>query len=147
MSPPPSAVLARPEPLVREYELHLTLQLGIVGVRTGRAVADKAMRSWVGCDVADAASMALGELLANAAAHATGTVQLHAELREGILRVSVADRTPVSSRLLALAHAGAELPDTDAEYGRGLAIVAAVSSRWGVRERAEGKAVWVEFDA
>lgn len=35
--------------------------------------------------------------------------------------------------------------DTGAEGGRGLLLVAALSDKWGVRERELGKAVWCEF--
>ncbi|MGP3952287.1 ATP-binding protein [Streptomyces sp. 7N604] len=36
-----------------------------------------------------------------------------------------------------------QAPDADAEHGRGLALVAALASRWGVNERVGvGKSVW-----
>ncbi|OKJ77598.1 ATP-binding protein [Streptomyces sp. CB02460] len=41
----------------------------------------------------------------------------------------------------------APTPDPTAERGRGLTLVAALASKWGVGERNPGKIVWCEFAA
>ncbi len=81
------------------------------------------------------------ELLANAVLHgAAGTeIGLRMALADGVVRVSVADegeRNPV------VLHNEPTAPN-----GRGMAIVEAMSSRWGVDERDDGgKTVWYELD-
>lgn len=81
------------------------------------------------------------EILANAVLHgASGAdIGLRMALDDEVVRVSVSDggdRTPV-----VLHH------EPTAPNGRGMAIVEAMSSRWGVLEQADGgKTVWYELD-
>lgn len=81
------------------------------------------------------------ELLANAVLHGAGGSAVGLQLRhaEEILRVSVSDggaQNPV-----VLHH------EPTAPNGRGMAIVEAMSTRWGVDEHGEGgKTVWFELD-
>ncbi|MFD5654970.1 ATP-binding protein [Streptomyces sp. NPDC127039] len=90
-------------------------------------------------DVADAAELALTELVANVVRHVPGRRgRVCFLLRPGGVRVEVADGCP-------------ELPvpaaaDALGEGGRGLVIVAAVTDRWGVTPyaRGRGKTVWFE---
>ncbi|WP_329334344.1 ATP-binding protein [Streptomyces sp. NBC_00663] len=56
---------------------------------------------------------------------------------DGVLRVEVHDSGPGEVRL--------PEPLLDAERGRGLRLVRALSDDWGVRERDPGKVVWCEF--
>ena len=84
----------------------------------------------------------VSELCANAIAHtASGrggvfTVELDCP-RDGVARVAVTDdggpSVPAAGRL-----------DLMAEGGRGLAMVAACTSRWGFREAYPGRTVWAE---
>ena len=84
----------------------------------------------------------VSELCANAIAHtASGrggvfTVEVDCP-RAGIARVAVTDdggsSVPAAGRL-----------DLMAEGGRGLAMVAACTSRWGFREAYPGRTVWAE---
>lgn len=81
------------------------------------------------------------ELLANAVLHgASGTdIGLRMELDGEVVRVSVADASDSSP--VVLDH------EPTAANGRGMAIVEAMSSRWGVLEQADGgKTVWYELD-
>ncbi|QNE77643.1 ATP-binding protein [Streptomyces finlayi] len=97
------------------------------------------LAGWGLLDVADAAELALTELIANVVRHVPGrrcqTCIL--PLQAGGVRVEVADGCPQ----LPSAVAGDEL----AEGGRGLLLVAAVTDGWGVEPRGSGgKTVWFE---
>ncbi|MET7379296.1 ATP-binding protein [Streptomyces sp. NPDC005526] len=89
--------------------------------------------------VADAAELALTELVTNVVRHVPGRrCRICFLLQPGGVRVEVADQCP-------------ELPmragtDPFADGGRGLVLVAAVTDRWGVVVRPDGpgKTVWFE---
>jgi serine phosphatase RsbU (regulator of sigma subunit) len=86
----------------------------------------------------DAAALAVGELIANAQQHGAPPVQVRVEGGRGSVRIEVRDASPRVPVQLA--------PSLDNMTGRGLALVEAVSTRWGVTHLpAGGKAVWAEF--
>ncbi|WP_255491741.1 MULTISPECIES: ATP-binding protein [unclassified Actinotalea] len=81
------------------------------------------------------------ELLANAVLHGLegGAVGVQVRITPALVRVSVSDGGGLSPVVL---HREPSAPD-----GRGMAIVEAMSSRWGVDAHAEGgKTVWFELD-
>ncbi|MFJ8659209.1 ATP-binding protein [Streptomyces sp. NPDC093795] len=87
----------------------------------------------------DSSTLALTELVANVVRHVPGRRCSVLILREPYgLRIEVADGVPGTVI--------AKLADPLAESGRGLALVEAVTDRWGVTETAEGKTVWFECD-
>ncbi len=86
------------------------------------------------CFVNDAVLVA-SELVANAVRYCSGEVALCLECRPAYLEIAVRDHNPELPE--------AKQPDMTAESGRGLAIVAALCSEWGVRpEDSHGKVVW-----
>ena len=95
-----------------------------------------------GCPACETLMTCVSELCANAITHtASGrggvfTVEVDCP-RAGIARVAVTDdggaSVPAAGRL-----------DLMAEGGRGLAMVAACTSRWGFREAYPGRTVWAE---
>ncbi|MFE5712517.1 ATP-binding protein [Streptomyces sp. NPDC056501] len=90
--------------------------------------------------LADAGALALTELVANVVRHVPGRRCSVLMLREPYgLRVEVADAVPGAVI--------AKLAGPLEESGRGLALVEAVTDRWGVDETAGGKTVWFECDA
>ncbi|MFF3836685.1 ATP-binding protein [Streptomyces sp. NPDC001930] len=90
--------------------------------------------------LADSATLALTELVANVVRHVPGRRCSVLMLREPYgLRVEVADAVPGT----VIAKPAGPLE----ERGRGLALVEAVTDRWGVDETAGGKTVWFECDA
>jgi anti-sigma regulatory factor (Ser/Thr protein kinase) len=90
-------------------------------------------------EVADAAELALTELVANVVRHVPGRrCRVCFLLYPGGVRVEVADDCPQ----LPVAVAA----DALGEGGRGLVVVGAVTDRWGVTAYADGrgKTVWFE---
>src|SRR5690606_37575578 len=82
------------------------------------------------------------ELICNAVRHAEplpdDVIHVRCELADGEVEFSVTDGGSSSRpRLRAL--------DTTAADGRGLLIVGAWSSQWGVREEAAGRTVWARL--
>ncbi|MEU9860502.1 ATP-binding protein [Streptomyces sp. NPDC047971] len=106
-----------------------------------RRVLRMSLDRWGLDRLADAAGLALTELVANVVRHVPGRRCTVLILREPHgLRVEVAD-TLCGPPLFAKA------PEPLAEAGRGLMLVEAVTDRWGVEPSADGKTVWFECDA
>lgn len=85
------------------------------------------------CDVV---ALLVSEVATNAVVHGTGEVRVVVTATPRGVRVEVTDE---STSLPVPREA-----DTDAEGGRGLALVDALAARWGVLGRADGKTVWFE---
>ncbi|WP_031063903.1 ATP-binding protein [Streptomyces sp. NRRL WC-3742] len=86
------------------------------------------------------AQLALCELLVNAWRHGdtpAPVVQI-LSIDHGILRVTVFDESSVIPT--------AQTPDLLSESGRGLQLVAGLTSRWGVDPQKRGKSVWFECE-
>ena len=71
--------------------------------------------------------------------HAGGKAELHAVVRDDAVRVEVTDASPM------LPEANVSVAELD-ERGRGLLMVTAMASRWGVHPFPDGKTVWCEID-
>lgn len=83
----------------------------------------------------ESAILLVDELVANAVLHARSPVEVRARLDAARLHVEVADGSPQPPRL--------REPDVG---GRGLRIVDALASAWGVTPaEGDGKAVWFEL--
>ena len=91
-------------------------------------------------DVVDTAELVLSELASNAVRQSEDPIVVVLALREDHLRVEVHD---TSHRMPVLPK---EDVDDDATSGRGLLLVEALASRWGVQSDGLGKRVWAEFD-
>ncbi|MFJ2112404.1 ATP-binding protein [Streptomyces sp. NPDC087850] len=81
-----------------------------------------------------------GELVANAAEHASGGhVQVALHHQEHVLTVMVTDEgSPTTTPRIGL-------PDTESESGRGLFLVAVLANNWDWYRRAHGTVVWAEL--
>ncbi len=77
-----------------------------------------------------------GEVLTNAVLHGGGRYLLQADAGPECLRVEVTDSSAVEPRLLQITG--------DREYGRGMAIVDALATRWGSDRVGSHKVVWFE---
>jgi serine/threonine-protein kinase RsbW len=86
----------------------------------------------------DDVALMTSELTTNAVEHAGTPFTLVIELSDHVLRVEVRDGS------VALPVAEPTTPSPVAMRGRGLALVAALSDRWGYEPDADGKFVWFE---
>lgn len=117
----------------------LTVSADDAATRSARAVVrDLCASGEVGQQVVETAVLLVTELVSNAIEHGGGTAVIDAEIDERRVRVCVLDDDP---RL-----PSARMASIDAERGRGLLLVEALSSRWRAEPRSRGKAVWFELD-
>ncbi|MFE2015547.1 SpoIIE family protein phosphatase [Streptomyces sp. NPDC059491] len=110
------------------------------GLSDARAAVGQALRDWGMPELSDDAELLTGELLVNVLLHTEGGAVLTLEvLPEPVRRVrlSVQDRSSAWPRR--------RTPGEAATSGRGLLLLDALASRWGVEPRGEGKAVWCEI--
>jgi len=121
------------------------LQASLLAPRQARATVRQALSTWGLGALADDAELLAGELVANAAEHADGTpigltICQHAEPggRPGIL-CQITDSAPALPR--------PQPPQPDRERGRGLQIVAALSTDHGVMTSSQGKTAWFTLTA
>ncbi|MEV7197002.1 SpoIIE family protein phosphatase [Streptomyces sp. NPDC093510] len=126
------------EPRIHRY-VH---QADPEGLADARAALREHLAAWEFGEIADNVEVAAGELLVNALVHTDAGAILTLEVLSGPprrVRLSVSDRSSARPRKRA--------PGETATSGRGLLLVEAVASRWGVEPRGEGKAVWCDFAA
>ncbi|MEU6919792.1 ATP-binding protein [Streptomyces sp. NPDC046631] len=130
-------------PVSAEPTYHADFAVGEHSARHLRRILRLYLTGWGLLDVADAAELALTELIANVVRHVPGRrcQTFIFLLPSGGLRVEVADGCPKMPRMVV----GDELD----EGGRGLVLVAALTDRWGVEPRRDGcgKTVWFECTA
>ncbi|MFE1954052.1 SpoIIE family protein phosphatase [Streptomyces sp. NPDC059524] len=112
------------------------------GLADARQALREHLTAWGLGEVADDVEVAAGELLVNALVHTEGGA---------ILTLEVLPETPRHVRLWVKDRSSARphrrSPGETATSGRGLMLVEALASRWGVEPRGEGKAVWCDFEA
>ena len=101
-----------------------------------RKFVDETLRRWDCGEQLDVVTLLVSEVVTNAIVHAGTDVEVSVELRPTAVRIEVSDE-----------ETGLPAPRvaTDEETsGRGLALVEALASAWGVETRPEGKVVWFE---
>jgi anti-sigma regulatory factor (Ser/Thr protein kinase) len=116
--------------------LEPSVQTGSIARRELRQLLDTAR---VDQDTSDTAVLLATELVTNAVEHGRGSAYLDAAVQDRAIRLEVSD----SSTVVPEPHTGVSEMD---ERGRGLLLIEALSSRWGVLPRADGKTVWCELD-
>ncbi len=106
-----------------------------------RAVAGVCRDAQAGPECADAAALLTSELVTNAVLHGSGDVRLTFQAGDRRIRIEVGDAEARHPR----APGGDVDVDVDGEGGRGMIIVAALASAWGVTDTPGGKIVWFEL--
>lgn len=82
--------------------------------------------------------LCLSEVVTNAIRHAETGVRLTVARHRDVVRVEVADSSPV----LPVRRS----PSPNASSGRGLLILDQLTAGWGTRRTEDGKVVWFDFD-
>jgi serine/threonine-protein kinase RsbW len=119
-----------------------TFELRLPAEPTAAAVA-RAIVEAVGSDLPESilvdAKLLTTEVVTNAIRHARGTQAVIVRVRRNnVVRVEVVDQGPIF-------HPQPQTTSTPAESGRGLMVVNAVASAWGVEPDEAGKKVWFEL--
>lgn len=102
-----------------------------------RAFVRDMLATWSLADLEWVAAQVVSELATNAVIHARTAFTVALSLDDGVLRVSVTDRSPrqpVRRRY-----------SEQATTGRGLALVERLAVTWGVASGTGGKTVWCEL--
>jgi anti-sigma regulatory factor (Ser/Thr protein kinase) len=104
-----------------------------------RRFVESALRIWELDSLAEVVALLTSELVTNAVLYACTAFKVTALLDYQELRVEVSDGGPESL------HPAPD--DPYAEGGRGLLLVAALATRWGVMGHPGGKTVWFVLQA
>ncbi len=119
--------------------VHSARQIGLpcelASVTVGRHFVRDVLNDWELPRLVDDAQLATSELVANAVRHAGTDLVLTVSLDDEVV-IAIEDSKPE------IRHPVLAGPGSMAEGGRGLHIVAAVSSDWGITATGAGKAVW-----
>ncbi|HET6699227.1 MAG TPA: ATP-binding protein [Nocardioidaceae bacterium] len=116
-----------------------------------RFVGD-ALSEWGRDQLVDDVSLCVTELSTNATLHGDGSFfEVELERGEDAVRLAVVDPGQRGARAITLRSELGELLELTADEqpttGRGIAIVSALASHWGVEELPDGTRVWAEFGA
>lgn len=101
-----------------------------------RRLVTRALEEWNADELVDTCSLLVSELVTNSLLHAASDVLVHVDLDDQLVRVGVADR---STTVPVRRQYGAQ-----AATGRGLELVEALATRWGIDTGPEGKTAWFE---
>jgi DNA-binding NarL/FixJ family response regulator len=118
-------------------ESRVTLDREIQAPGAARRFVDETLRRWASGEAIDTVELLVSELVTNAVVHARSEAEVAVVLRRDTIRVEVADGS-------------SDLPQPrDAKdyepSGRGLKLVDALASAWGVDVVDDGKVVWFEI--
>jgi len=108
----------------------------IAGARA-RALVRETLRDWGLAEIFDDAALVVTELVTNAVTHGRSAFRLQLSRTPGAFRIEVVDGGPGTPE--------PQPQDIDAEGGRGIMLVDAMSSSWGVENVPSGKLVWAEI--
>jgi anti-sigma regulatory factor (Ser/Thr protein kinase) len=106
--------------------------------RAARHLVSQALRDWGHDDtLLYDVQLVVTELATNVVAHARSPFSVAARMDDSGVRVSVQDASPLRPTM--------RDGGPTASSGRGLRLVAALASNWGVEVTADGKTVWAEL--
>jgi CheY-like chemotaxis protein len=121
---------------IRSAAAHLT-PTDQSGARRARRLATGVTRLTGQEQLVDPVNLLVSELVGNAVRHTDSDIEVVIHVLAELLRVEVRDGSAVPP--------AQRTPDPTDVSGRGLALVDAVASRWGVDPLPQGKSVWFEL--
>ncbi|SDS07050.1 Histidine kinase-like ATPase domain-containing protein [Nocardioides scoriae] len=127
---------AGPASLFRRADLEVA---SVTEVASARAFADATLRSWGLRRVADPVRLLVTEMVTNALVHTEGSASLELRRLEHVVRVMVTDASSRVPRPRPV--------DEDAPGGRGMLLIGALATEWGVEPSGGGKTVWADVRA
>lgn len=111
--------------------------------RAARDLVSRALLDWHLLDRLPAAALVTSELVTNAMLHARTHMRLRVCAHDRTVRISVSDGVPDMVSVARRAPVTPDRREAGERAGRGLAVVAALSHRWGVLPTPTGgKSVW-----
>jgi anti-sigma regulatory factor (Ser/Thr protein kinase) len=121
-----------------ELNAQFDLPLGPEAAGAARRATRTVLHSWGYTDPGwlDHAEIVISELVTNAVKHGGGCLSLDLQAHEEHVTVAAADGTAVVPR---------RRDDPDSDGGRGLLLIEALSTRWGVHDHHGGKRVYVQL--
>lgn len=137
MPPGPEAPAQPAHDYARPVQTEQVFASGSASVGAARRFVTRTVGQWGQDGVEWSAQLIISELATNAVLHAGTPFTVRLVLTAGVLRLEVDDG---SIRAPRERHFGPE-----ATTGRGIALVATLSSAWGVSRRPGGKSVWCEI--
>lgn len=130
----PAHLFRRPDRVAR----HRDLPVDLCAPAMARALVHDACADWSATDAEEAAAIVATELVSNAVQHARSTCRVTVTVDSQGLRVGVRDYAP--------GYEPRPRPvDTTRAAGRGLHLVAMLSSAWGVHQHPDGKTTWAQI--
>jgi DNA-binding NarL/FixJ family response regulator len=118
-------------------EASVDLPRALTSVAAARRFVEARLKEWNLEQLLDDALVISSELVTNAVTHAESSCRIRLSVNVARLRIDVLDAGTGTPEPRAL-------NDTE-EHGRGLHIVDAVTSAWGLEDVPEGKLVWAEL--
>lgn len=118
---------------------HATLKglADLASVRRAREFVEVTLTRWqTGVDI-DSGLMVTSELVTNAITHARSSCELRLSVTAHALRIEVVDHGPGTPDL--------QVPSDRDEHGRGMHIIAALTTAWGIEIVSGGKIVWADL--
>ncbi|MFE9445335.1 SpoIIE family protein phosphatase [Streptomyces sp. NPDC006602] len=128
-------LLARTRAVQGENTASWTFPAAPTVVAQAREEITRQLTAWGLDDLAFTTELVVSELVTNAVRYAGGPVGLRL-IRDGVLICEVTDPSNTQPRL--------RRADTTDEGGRGLFLVAQLTTRWGCRYGRTGKTIWAE---
>lgn len=104
--------------------------------REARRFVSNMLRDWRCDELVDSVSLLVSELVTNSVIHAHSEVEVVLHLHTEVLRVEVIDAADEGVHRRAAS--------SDDQSGRGMALIEAVASSWGIDSLLAGKSVWFE---
>ncbi len=116
---------------------HIELAADTRSAASARAFVRDTLSDWGFQRVEPEASLAVSELVTNAVVHAESAPSVTLVNLGGSIRIKVRDSEPGLPRV--------EHPRQTDTHGRGMVMVEALSSSWGVEIAPPGKIVWLDI--